>query len=154
LSDRFKVKPEELPERITGLQNELRTTQKQLKPQCATALAKSEALLTTVESVGDYQILVAQLEDVDPESLKTAAERLLQNCIMVLCWDQFLKLESKFSSRFQPRCIRKGYRRKCVIAKLCGGGGGGRPNLLKLVDAMPVTRSALERSYSVTVRFE
>jgi len=30
LSDRFKVKPEELPERITGLQNELRTT-KQLE---------------------------------------------------------------------------------------------------------------------------
>jgi len=54
------------------LQNELRTTQKQLETLKA-ALAKSEALLTA-ESVGDYKILFAQLEDVDPESLKTAAE--------------------------------------------------------------------------------
>jgi len=69
LSDRFKVKPEELPERITNLQSELRTTQKQLETlKAQLALAKSDQLLTTAESVGDYKILVAQMEDVDPES--------------------------------------------------------------------------------------
>src|SRR5205085_7310875 len=31
LSDRFKAKPEELPERITSIQSELKTTQKQLE---------------------------------------------------------------------------------------------------------------------------
>jgi alanyl-tRNA synthetase len=85
LSDRFKVKPEELPERITGLQSELRTTQKQLETlKAQLALAKSDQLLTAAEAVGDYKILVAQMEDVDPESLKTAAERLLQNWATVL----------------------------------------------------------------------
>ncbi|MBV9389405.1 MAG: alanine--tRNA ligase [Chroococcidiopsidaceae cyanobacterium CP_BM_ER_R8_30] len=79
LSERFKVKPEELPERVTSLQNELRTTQKQLETlKAQLALAKSDQLLTTAQFVGDYKVLVAQLEDVDPESLKTVAERLLQ----------------------------------------------------------------------------
>jgi len=78
LNDRFKVKPEELPARVTGLQNELRTTQKQLESKAQLALAKSESLITKAETVGDYKILVADLGDVEPESLKTAAERLLQ----------------------------------------------------------------------------
>ncbi|MCG6138637.1 MAG: hypothetical protein MET45_29160, partial [Nostoc sp. LLA-1] len=42
LSDRFKVKPEELPERITTLQTELRNSEKQLatlKSQLAIAPA-------------------------------------------------------------------------------------------------------------------
>lgn len=65
LSDRFKVKPEELPERVTGLQNELKSTQKQLETlKAELALAKSEQLLATAQTVGDYKILVAQMGDV------------------------------------------------------------------------------------------
>ncbi len=96
LSDYFKVKPEELPERVTSVQNELRTTQKQLETlKAELALAKSEALFSQAETVGNYKILVAQMGDVDPESLKTAAERLLQkNWAMVLWyWVQFQKLK-------------------------------------------------------------
>ncbi|MBE8965529.1 alanine--tRNA ligase, partial [Nostocales cyanobacterium LEGE 12452] len=79
LSDRFKVKPEELPDRITSLQSELRNSQKELETlKVQLAIAKSDSLLQTAESIGDQKIIVAQLEDVDPESLKTAAERLLQ----------------------------------------------------------------------------
>jgi len=67
LSDRFKAKPEELPGYwfAKRTQNHSEATG---NPQGA--VAKSEALLTTAESVGDYKILVAQLEDVDPESLR------------------------------------------------------------------------------------
>jgi len=49
------------------LQNELRTTQKQLETLKAQLPLPNLKLLTTAESVGDYKILVAQLEDVDPE---------------------------------------------------------------------------------------
>ncbi|BAY12068.1 alanine--tRNA ligase [Calothrix sp. NIES-2098] len=135
LSDRFKVKPEELPERITTLQNELRTSQKQLdvlKGQLA--IAKSDSLLQTAESVGDYQILVAQLDDVDPESLKTAAERLLQklgNGAVVLGSvpePDKISLVAAFSADVNKKGLQAG---KFIgaIAKICGGGGGGRPNL-------------------------
>jgi len=158
LSDRFKVKPEELPERVTGLQNELRTSQKQLETLKAEfALAKSEALLNTAETVSNYKILVAQMGDVDPESLKTAAERLLQklgNGAVVL---GSVPEPGKVSlvAAFSPDVNKKGLQAgKFIgaIAKSCGGGGGGRPNLAqaggrdpsKLPEALETARTQLQ----------
>ena len=135
LSDRFKVKPEEIPDRITSLQTELKTTQKQLETvKSQLAIAKSDSLLSTVETVGDYQILVAQMEDVDAASLQTAAERLLQkmgNGAVVL---GSVPEAGKVSlvAAFSPQVNKKGLQAgKFIgaIAKICGGGGGGRPNL-------------------------
>ena len=162
LSDRFKVKPEELPERISGLQHELRTTQKQLETlKAQLALAKSDELLTRVETVGDYKILVAQLEEVDPESLKTGAERLLQklgNGAVVL---GSVPEAGKVSlvAAFSPSVNKKGLQAgKFIgeIAKLCGGGGGGRPNLAqaggrdpsKLPEALESARTQLQSTLS------
>ncbi|MEH2296997.1 alanine--tRNA ligase [Nostoc sp.] len=135
LSDRFKVKPEELPDRITSLQSELRTSQKELENfKVQLAIAKSDSLLQTAQTVGDYKIIVAQLEDVDPESLKTAAERLLQklgNGAVVLGSvpeEGKVSIVAAFSQEVNKKGLQAG---KFVgaIAKICGGGGGGRPNL-------------------------
>ena len=162
LSDRFKVKPEELPERITGLQSELRTTQKQLETlKAQLALAKSDQLLTAAAAVGDYKILVAQMEDVDPESLKTAAERLLQklgNGAVVLGSVPEagkVSLVAAFSADINKKGLQAG---KFIgeIAKLCGGGGGGRPNLAqaggrdpsKLPAALESARTQLQSALS------
>jgi alanyl-tRNA synthetase len=158
LSDRFKVKPEELPDRVTSLQNELRNSQKELETlKGQLAIAKSDTLLQTAETVGDHKIIVAQLEDVDPESLKTAAERLLQkigNGAVVL---GSVPEEGKVSivAAFSPEVNKKGLQAgKFVgaIAKICGGGGGGRPNLAqaggrdasKLPDALGQAESDLK----------
>ncbi|BAY47755.1 alanyl-tRNA synthetase [Scytonema sp. HK-05] len=158
LSDRFKVKPEELPDRITTLQNELKTAQKELETlKSQLAIAKSDSLLQTVESIGDYKILVAKMEDVDPESLKTVAERLLQkvgNGAIVL---GSVPEEGKVSlvAAFSPEVNKKGLQAgKFIgaIAKICGGGGGGRPNLAqaggrdasKLPEALEQARSELK----------
>ncbi|TFI51805.1 alanine--tRNA ligase [Mastigocladus laminosus UU774] len=136
LSDRFKVKPEELPDRITTLQNELRTSQKELENlKSQLAIVKSDQLLQTVETVGDYKILVAQLEDVDAESLKTAAERLQQKlgagaAVVMGSVPEVGKvsLVAAFSREVNQKGLQAG---KFIgaIAKICGGGGGGRPNL-------------------------
>ncbi|MDF5729734.1 MAG: alanine--tRNA ligase [Rhizonema sp. PD38] len=136
LSDRLKVKPEELPDRITTLQNELKTTQKELETfKVQLAIAKSDSLLQTVESIGDYKILVAQLENVDPESLKTATERLLQkldNGGAVVLGSVPEAEKVSLVAAFSPEVNKKGLQAgKFIgaIAKICGGGGGGRPNL-------------------------
>lgn len=150
LSDRFKAKPEELPERITTLQTDLKTTQKQLDAlKAELALVKSEQLLDQAESVGAVKVLVSQLEGVDPESLKTAAERLLQKLGEGAVVLGSVPAEGKVSlvAAFSPKVIEKGLQAgKFVgaIAKQCGGGGGGRPNLAqaggrdpsKLADAL------------------
>jgi alanyl-tRNA synthetase len=158
LSDRFKVKPEELPDRITTLQSELRTAEKQLESlKGQLAIAKSDSLLQTAEIIGDSQVIVAQLADVDAESLKTAAERLLQkigNGAVVL---GSVPEEGKVSivAAFSPEVNQKGLQAgKFVgaIAKICGGGGGGRPNLAqaggrdasKLPEALAQAQSELK----------
>ena len=157
LSDRFKVQPEELPDRITKLQNEVKSTQKQLDAvKGELAIAKSDQLLAQAESVGDSKIIVAQLGDVDAESLKTAAERLQQklgNAAVVL---GSIPEPDKVSlvACFSPEVNKKGLQAgKFIggIAKICGGGGGGRPNLAqaggrdasKLKEALETARNQL-----------
>ncbi|WP_404790241.1 alanine--tRNA ligase [Altericista sp. CCNU0014] len=135
LGDRFKAKPEELTERVTNLQTELKNTQKQLEAlQSELALVKSTQLLDGAETVGDFKIVVAELEGVDPGSLQAAAERLLQKLgegAVVLGSSpeaQKVSLVAAFSSAANKKGLQAG---KFIgsIAKICGGGGGGRPNL-------------------------
>jgi alanyl-tRNA synthetase len=158
LSDRFKAKPEELPERITGLQTELKNTQKQLEMlKAELALAKSDQLLGQANAIGSFKVLVAQLDDVDPESLKTAAERLLQKLgegavvLGSVPEPDKVSLVAAFSPAVNKAGLQAG---KFIgaIAKRCGGGGGGRPNLAQaggrdpsqLPDALNAARQELE----------
>ncbi|MBD2293333.1 alanine--tRNA ligase [Anabaena sphaerica FACHB-251] len=135
LSDRFKVKPEEIPDRITTLQTELRNNEKEIQTlKSQLAIVKSDSLLQTAETVGEHKIIVSQLEDVDAESLKSAAERLLQkigNGAVVLGSipeEGKVSIVAAFSSEVNKKGIQAG---KFVgnVAKICGGGGGGKPNL-------------------------
>jgi len=136
LSDRFKVKPEEIPERISSLQQELRTTQKDLEAaKQELALLKSEQLLNQAETIGQFKLLVANLGEVDPESLKTAAERLQQklgeSAVILASTPEADKVS--LVAAFSPNVVKvkqlQAGKFIGAIAKLCGGGGGGRPNL-------------------------
>jgi alanyl-tRNA synthetase len=135
LSDRFKAKPEELPDRVTNLQTDLKNTQKQLEAlKSELALAKSAQLLDQAETIGEFKLLVTELPGVDPASLQAVAERLAQQIgegAVVLASspeEQKVSLVAAFS----PAVVKKGLQAgKFIgtIAKICGGGGGGRPNL-------------------------
>ena len=157
LCDRFKVKPEEIPDRITTLQTELRNNEKEIQSlKSQIAIVKSDSLLQTAEIVGEHKIIVAQMADIDPESLKAAAERLLQkigNGAVVLGSIPEagkVSIVAAFSSEVNKKGIQAG---KFVgtIAKICGGGGGGKPNLAqaggrdssKLPEALETAKSDL-----------
>lgn len=157
LGDRFKAKPEELPNRITNLQNELKDTQKELAAvKSELAIAKSDQLLAKAEAIGEFKIIVAQLGDVDTEALKTATERLQQklgNSAVVLA---SIPEPDKVSlvAAFSPEVNKKGLQAgKFIggIAQICGGKGGGRPNLAqaggrdasKLQEALESARNLL-----------
>jgi alanyl-tRNA synthetase len=157
LGDRFKAKPEELPERITNLQNELKATQKQLDAaKGELAIAKSDQLLAEAETIGDIKILVAELPGVDADSLKTAAERLQQKLgesAVVLGSspeEGKVSLVAAFSKTVNNKGLQAG---KFIgnIAKICGGGGGGRPNFAqaggrdasKLAEALDTAKTQL-----------
>ena len=159
LGDRFKAKPEELPNRITNLQNELKDTQKHLAAvKSELAIAKSDQLLSAAEAIGEFKIIVAQLGDVDTEALKTAAERLQQklgNAAVVLA---SIPEPDKVSlvAAFSPEVNKKGLQAgKFIggIAQICGGKGGGRPNLAQAGgrDASKL-QSALESARNLLVQ--
>ncbi len=160
LSDRFKTKPEEITERVTSLQGELRTTQKELATlKSELALAKSDQLLGKAEDFGGTPVIVANLEAVEPEALKAAAERLLQKLGDGAVVLGSVPAEGKVSlvAAFSKPVIGKGLQAgKFIggIAKLCGGGGGGRPNFAqaggrdaaKLPEALEAAKSQLEET--------
>jgi alanyl-tRNA synthetase len=136
LGDRLKAKPEEIPERIHNLQAELKATQKELDTvKQELALLKSEALINQAESVGELKILVANLGELDGKALQTAAERLQQKLgesavvLGSIPAEGKVILVAAFSEKvYKDKQLPAG---KFIvgIAKICGGGGGGRPNL-------------------------
>ncbi len=161
LSDRFKIKPEEIPTRINSLQAELKASQKQLESlKQELALAKSSQLLAQAESVGEFKILVADMGDIDPDALKTAAERLQQKLGESAVVLGSIPTEGKVSlvAAFSPK-VNKDKKLQAgkfigKIAKICGGGGGGRPNLAqaggrdpsKLAEALETAKNQLIES--------
>ena len=136
LSSAFKVKPEEIGDRVASLQNELKTTQKELEAaKQELALTKSDSLLSQAETVGEYKILVANLGEMDAKSLQSAAERLQQKLGDAAVVIASIPTQGKVSlvAAFGEKIIKekKLQAGKFIggIAKICGGGGGGRPNL-------------------------
>ncbi len=162
LSDRFKAKPEELTDRITTLQTDLKTTQKELEAlKSELAVLKSDQLLSNAKAVGDLNVLVAELEAVSADALKTAAERLLQKLGAGAVVLGSVPEPGKVSlvAAFSPEVIEQKLQAgKFIggIAKLCGGGGGGRPNLAqaggrdpgKLAEALESARQQLLEALS------
>jgi alanyl-tRNA synthetase len=135
LGDRFKAKPDEIVDRVTALQEELKANIKQLtQTQGDLAILKSEQLLTTAEKVGNYTVVVAELGNVDGTALQTAAERLLQKLgagavvLAAVPAPDKVNLVAAFSKEVNDKGLQAG---KFIgaIAKICGGGGGGRPSL-------------------------
>lgn len=135
LSDRFKVKPEEILERVHSLQQELKATQKQMESlKQAIALNQAAKLLDQqVEQVGRFQILVAELPELDADGLKAAAEMLINKLtdgVVVLGsapQPDRVNLVAACSGAVNQQGIQAG---KLIgaIAKITGGGGGGRAN--------------------------
>ncbi len=134
LSDRFKTKPEEISDRVSSLQSDLKAAQKELSAiKSELALSKSDQLLNQTEVFGDIPVIVANMDAVEPDALKAAAERLLQKLGDGAVVLGSVPAEGKVSlvAAFSKPAIAKGLQAgKFIggIAKLCGGGGGGRPN--------------------------
>lgn len=158
LSDRFKSQPEEVCDRVTKLQEDLKAAQKALEAvKNELAIAKSDQLLSQAEEVGAFKLLVANLGEIDPKALQTAAERLQQKLGESAVILGSIPAESKVSlvAAFSPKVNKekKLQAGKFIggIAKICGGGGGGRPNLAqaggrdpsKLAEALETAKTQL-----------
>ncbi len=158
LSDRFKVKPEEIGDRVNNLQAELRAIQKELEAaKQELAVAKSDGLLSQAETVGEFKIIVANMGELDAKSLQAVGERLQQKLgeaavvLGSIPEVEKVSLVAAFSQKVNKEKQLQAGKFIGTIAKICGGGGGGRPNLAqaggrdtsKLGEALDVAKKQL-----------
>ena len=139
LGDRFKAQPAEIVDRVVALQEELKATGKALAAaQSELAVAKAGALASKAQVVGDFQLLVERLDGVDGAGMQGAAQSLvgqLGDAAAVVIGglpDPADQGKVILVAAFGKNVIdAKQQAGKFIggIAKICGGGGGGRPNL-------------------------
>ena len=139
LGDRFKVQPSEIVDRVVALQEELKASGKALaSAEAELAVAKAGALATKAVAVGGFQLLVERLDGVDGAGLQGAAQSLAdqlgEGAAVVLGGlpDPADLGKVILVAAFGQQVISAGPQAGKFIgglAKLCGGGGGGRPNL-------------------------
>lgn len=145
LGERFKAQPGEIVERVGALQEELKATAKALAAaREELALAKASALVARAQPVGGdpgsapFQLLVERLDGVEAGGLQSAAQQLADQlgdgAAVVLGGLSDPKDLTKvvLVAAFGKAVILKGPKAGAFIgavAKRCGGGGGGRPNL-------------------------
>jgi alanyl-tRNA synthetase len=150
LGDRFKAQPGEIVERVAALQEELRGSQKALAAvRGELAVAKAAALAARAEALGaipagsaragePFALLVERLDGVEGAGLQGAAQGLVdqlgEGAAVVLGGlpDPADAGKVVLVAAFGAAVIAAGPKAGSFIgtvAKACGGGGGGRPNL-------------------------
>jgi len=145
LAERFKAQPGEIVERVAQLADELKASQKALAAaRGELAAAKAQALAARAEGVGagrdggPFQLLVARLDGVDGAGLQAAAQGLADQlgdgAAVVLGGlpDPADLAKVILVAAFGKAVIVAGPKAGTFIggvAKACGGGGGGRPNM-------------------------
>ncbi|MEO1133514.1 MAG: DHHA1 domain-containing protein, partial [Cyanobacteria bacterium J06639_1] len=160
LTARFKIKPHELPDRVSSLQADLKAAQKDIERlKSELAIASAEQLIASAETVGEFHVLVAELAGAEPEALKSAATNLLQKIGTgaVVLGSAPKAGQVSWVAAFSPELNKQGLQAgKFIgaIAKITGGGGGGRPTLAQaggrnpdnLPEALAAARSQLHEA--------
>ncbi|KGN46722.2 hypothetical protein Csa_020951 [Cucumis sativus] len=162
----LKVKAEDVTTRVDNLLEELRMARNEISNlREKTAVAKASSIANKAFVVGtskEIRVLVEYMDDADADSLKSAAEFLMDNLqdpVAIVLGSCPGEGKVSLVAAFTPSVVDLGVQAgKFIgsIAKLCGGGGGGRPNFAQaggrkpenLLDALENARSELTRILS------
>ena len=137
LSDLLKANPSQLFDRVDYLQSELTNKNKKIQEmKNQIAHLKYSSLSSTAEKVGSFSLLVSQIDGLDGKSLQTAALDLtseLGDKSLVIFGGIPDQKQNKllFVVSFGNEIVKIGFHAGKLIndiAKICSGGGGGRPN--------------------------
>ncbi|XP_021752982.1 alanine--tRNA ligase, chloroplastic/mitochondrial-like isoform X2 [Chenopodium quinoa] len=152
LCSTLKVKAEEVTPRVEALLEELRQTRNEVSAARAkAAVYKASAILDKAFTVGNSKIvrvIVESMDDTDADSLKSAAEFLIDHMedpAAVILGSSPGAGKVSLVAAFTPGVVNLGIQAgKFIgpIAKLCGGGGGGRPNFAQAGGRKPENLSA------------
>ena len=131
----MKAQPEELPRKVEALLAELREARKELSKHTVASLTDTATqLVEKAETIHGVKLIVHNAEGCPRESLKDLVDRIREKApsVAILLG---LVTEDKvafISSVSKDVLVSKGLNASdCVktAAKICGGGGGGRPEM-------------------------
>ncbi|MBE6183700.1 alanine--tRNA ligase [Heyndrickxia ginsengihumi] len=142
VSEKLKAKPKELPHRVDGLLQEMKELQRE-NESLSTKLSNIEAgsLLDNVKEIDGIKVLAAKVQASDMNQLRNMADELKQKLasgIVVLASAQGEKVN--IIAGVTKDLVEKGFHAgKLVkeVASLCGGGGGGRPDMAQAGGKQP-----------------
>ena len=137
LSDLLKANPNQLFDRVNYLQSELINKNREIqKMKDEIAYYKYSSLISSAEKVSSFSILVSQIDGLDGNSLQSAAlnltSKLGDKSLVIL--GGIPNPENKkllFVVSFGDAIVKIGFHAGKLIndiAKICSGGGGGKPN--------------------------
>jgi alanyl-tRNA synthetase len=154
----LRIPPLELPRRLATLLEDQKRLEKQLA-QLESKLARTQAqdLVTAAKPVAGVPVLAARLDGLDPDGLRSVVDTLrdrLPSGVIVLgsAVDGKVNLVAAVSKDLTKRFAAG--RLVQEIAKMVGGGGGGRPDLAqaggkdasKLDEALAAVAGWVERT--------
>src|SRR5262249_18943525 len=158
---RFRCKPEDLAGRVESLQDEIKKLQQQLKKGAATDLAGAgDKLLASAQQVNGAQVIIGELPAGPEEQVRNQIDRLKQkagSAVIVVGWadDAKVGLLAAVTDDLLAKGLHAG---KLIgqVAKVVGGGGGGKPTLAqaggkepaKLPDALQLARKLVAEQLS------
>jgi alanyl-tRNA synthetase len=134
LTTRFRCKPEELPSRIEGLQEEIKKLTQQLKKGAASDLQSvADKLLADAPETKGSRIIVGEMPAGPEEQLRQQVDRLRQKApssVVVIGWSDDGKVG--LLAAVTEDLVKKGlHAGKLVgqVATVVGGKGGGKPTM-------------------------
>ncbi|XP_028549728.1 alanine--tRNA ligase, chloroplastic/mitochondrial isoform X1 [Dendrobium catenatum] len=167
LCSMLKVRAEDVATRVDNILDELRMSRNEvLILRNKMAIMKASTVKDKAVTVGTSNIrfIVESMGDIDSDSLKSAAEYLidsLQDPAAVVLGSCPGEGKVSLVAAFSPGVIGMGLQAGKFIgslAKICGGGGGGRPNFAQaggkkpenLLDALQKANSDLIAAFTDT----
>ena len=143
-SEKLKVKPQDLAPQIERLQDQMKAKEKQLEElENKLAMAKLQDLLASSETMGKSKLIVSELEGVSADSLKNLASNITEkgdDYVVILGTPLSKDKVSLVCAISKPLITKDGLNAgKLVkdVATICGGGGGGRPELAQAGGKQP-----------------
>ncbi len=134
VAQQLSTTPEQIEERVEALQNELAQAKKQAAAlQRQLAKGNFDMLLGTLEQVDGRQALIAQIDDVPPDTLREMSDWFrgaVKSGVMVLgsVSEGKPQLVVAVTDDLTKKGLHAGNLIK-QIAAVIGGGGGGRPTM-------------------------
>jgi alanyl-tRNA synthetase len=156
LASQLSTTPDSVADRVAALQTELSSAKKQVAAlQRDLAKRQFDTLLGNLEQVNGAQALIAQLDDVAPDTLREMSDWFrsqVKSGVMVL--GSVSEGKPQLVVAVTDDLSKKGYHAGNLIkqiAAVVGGGGGGRPTMAqaggkdasKLPDALATARQLL-----------